>query len=172
MINIYTNQEHINLKRLFALVLLLTCSVSEAGSFARYGLGIFNSADYGRAENNYFSIGYQEDMIISIFKQYEVGFWSDSGGHGRANSGFGAVSLGVETLPGTVVLRGSCGVAAITNTDAMLGGWFQFTQDLLVGVQDHNHNTIALNYKHFSSAGIYQPDVGRDFLTVQVEIPW
>lgn len=145
---------------------------SEAGSFARYGLGVFDSADYGRASVKTVSFGYQEKIFGSIYKQFEAGLWTDSSGHGRTGSGFGSASLGLDVSPGDITLRCSGGLAAITSPDSMLGGWFQFTQDFLFGVHDRQGNLIGINYKHISSAGIYHPNMGRDFVTIQAEIPW
>jgi hypothetical protein len=159
------------MKKLFVLVTLLISTTAHAGSFWRYGVGIFSSADYGKVETKMFSLGYEEDWFGPFIKQYEVGVFADQGGHGRRSGGFGNFSMGVEVNPGYLVLRSTWGVGAITCPDSMLGGWFQFNQDLLVGLRDNKGNAIGLDCKHISSAGIYSPNTGRDFLTIQVEIP-
>lgn len=151
---------------------MLVPQVSSAGTLFRYGIGIFNSAEYGTAETKVFTLGYEEELFGPFIKQYEVGVYADQGGNGRSSSGFGSVSLGIEVNPGYFVLRSLWGIGAITNPDSMLGGWFQFNQDLLFGVRDNRGNMMGLNYKHISSAGIYIPNAGRDFITIQLEIPW
>lgn len=151
---------------------LLTAKITLAGSFFRYGVGVFGSAEHSRAEVKSFSLGYEEDWLGPLIVQYEVGIYADQIGGGRSSSGYGNVSTGVQVNPGYLVMRSTWGVGAITTPDTMLGGWFQFNQDLLVGVRDDRGNMIGLDYKHISSAGIYSPNQGRDFLVVHVEIPW
>jgi len=151
---------------------LLAASSAMAGTFGRYGLGVFSSADYGRGETKSFSLGYEDDWFGPFIYQYEGGIFADQGGNGRSSSGFGNISVGVETNPGYLVLRSLWGVGAITTPDSMLGGWFEFNQDFLLGVKDDKGHIIGLDYKHISSAGIYNPNRGRDFILVHVEIPW
>lgn len=152
--------------------LLLAPLEASGGSLFRYGLGVFKGAEYGAAETKIFSVGYEEDFFGPFIKQYEVGIFADQGGHGRSSGGFGNISFGIETNPGYFVLRSLWGIGGITNPDSILGGWFEFNQDLLLGLRDNKGNMIGLDYKHISSAGIYSPNGGRDFLTVQLEIPW
>lgn len=152
-------------------VMLAAPKVANAGTFGRYGLGVFNSAQYSRGETKLFSLGYEQDWVGPFIYQYEAGMYNDTG-PGRGASGFGNISAGVEVAPGYLILRSLWGVGAITTPDDMLGGWFQFNQDFLIGLRDITGNMIGLDYKHISSAGIYSPNRGRDFLVVQVEIPW
>lgn len=159
-------------KFIVTLALLLVPSTVFAGSYGKYGLGVFESAAYSRVAVKTFSLGYEEDWFGPFIHQYEVGMFSDTSGHGRSSTGFGFMSVGVEVNPGYLVVRSLWGIGAITTPDTMLGGWFQFTQDLLLGVRDNKGNMIGLDYKHISSAGIYPINRGRDLLTVQVEIPW
>lgn len=158
--------------KLLLLVSLFVSNSATAGSFGRYGVGIFNSAEKSRSETKIFSVGYEEEFFGPFIKQYELGLWVDTAGNGRKSSGFGSFSLGVEINPGYLVMRSLWGVGAITHPDTILGGHFQFNQDLFIGVRDNKRRMIGLNYKHISSAGIYNPNKGRDFLTIQVEIPW
>jgi hypothetical protein len=150
-----------------ALFILLFPSDAGAGTFYRYGLGVFHSEN-----TKAFSIGYEEDVFGPIVRQVEVGGFFDQSGGGRSSSGFANYSLGVEVNPGYFLARSMWGVGAITNADSLLGGWFEFSQDLLLGVRDDRGRAIGVDYKHISSAGIYCPNVGRDFITVHVEIPW
>lgn len=158
--------------KVMALVIALaTCAANaEAGSFGRYGVGAFNSAEHSKAETKVFSLGYEDEVIGPMIKQVEAGLWVDATGNGRRSSGFASYSIGVECSPGSLVLRTLWGVGAITSPDAFLGGWFQFNQDLLLGFKDSRGTVFGLNYKHLSSAGIYSPNKGRDFLVVQAEI--
>lgn len=151
---------------------MLASANAHGGSFGKYGVGIFGSAEYGRAETKVFSLGYEEEWFGPFIHQYELGLFADQGQDGRKSSGFGFYSAGVEVNPGYLVIRSLWGVGIITSPDTMLGGNFQFTQDFLVGVRDNKNNMIGLVYKHISSAGLELPNKGRDFLTLQVEIPW
>lgn len=151
---------------------LLSPSTVYGGTMLRYGVGILGSAEYGTTETKIFSVGYEEDILGIFITQWELGLFTDQGGHGRSSSGFGNVSLGVEVNPGYFVLRSLWGIGGITTPDSMLGGLFEFNQDLFLGVRDDKNKMIGLNYKHISSAGIYSPNHGRDFITVQVEVPW
>lgn len=152
---------------------LLTAKVTLAGTFFKYGVGVFGSAEYGRTETKNFSVGYEEEWFGPLISQYELGVFTDSAGDvGRHSSGYGNISTGVQANPGYLVVRSMWGVGAITSPDSMLGGWFEFNQDFLLGVKDDKGNMIGLDYKHISSAGIYNPNQGRDFIMIHVEIPW
>lgn len=155
-----------------ALALLIASTTAQAGSFGKYGVGVLSTADYGQAASKIFSLGYEDEFFGPLISQWELGVFSDSSGHGRLSSGFGFYSIGVEVNPGYLVVRSLWGAGLITCPDSMLGGNFQFTQDLLIGVRDNRRNMIGLVYKHISSAGLELPNKGRDFLTIQVEIPW
>lgn len=160
------------MKRLAAILGLLLAAESHAGSFGRYGVGVFE--DMGTASpTKAFSLGYEEDWFGPFVRQCELGLYADPrGSDGRRSGGYGFISAGVEVKAGYLVLRSLWGLGAITHPDVRLGGPFQFAQDALVGVRGLNNNVIGINYKHISSAGIYSPNMGRDFVSVQVEIPW
>jgi len=161
------------MKKLFVSILALIASTTaNAGSFGKYGVGILSSAEYGAAATKIFSLGYEEDWFGPFIHQYELGLFADSSGHDRLSSGFGFYSVGVEVNPGYLVVRSLWGVGLITSPDSMLGGNFQFTQDFLIGLRDNRRNMIGFVYKHISSAGLELPNKGRDFITLQVEIPW
>mgnify|MGYP002784420289 CR=1 FL=1 len=159
-------------KLLLAALLLLIPTIAHGGTHFKYGLGVFNTAEVSAAASKYFSLGYQSDLIGPFIEQWELGLFSDSSGSGRNASGFGFYSIGVEVNPGYFVSRCLWGIGGITHPDQMLGGHFQFTQDLMFGIRDRKKNMIGFVYKHISSAGIYQPNRGRDYVLVQVEIPW
>lgn len=160
------------MKKILAILSLLISTTASAGSFGKYGIGIFSTADYGTATAKMFSLGYEDEFVGPLISQWELGLYSDSSGHGRLSSGFGFYSIGIEVNPGYLVVRSLWGAGLITSPDSMLGGNFQFTQDLLIGLRDNRRNMIGLVYKHISSAGLEMPNKGRDFLTIQVEIPW
>lgn len=159
-------------KILFTLSLLLITSNAYAGTFARYGVGILRSAEYGSTNVKSFSLGYADELLGPIIYQYELGYFSDASGYGRSGSGFGNAGLGIEANPGAFVLRSVWGVGGITTPDTMLGGPFQFNHDFLLGVKGQNGAIIGLNLKHISSAGLQRPNLGRDLLLMHVELPF
>lgn len=142
-------------------------SLSGRGSQIRYGIGIGNS---GKA--SIISGGYVDDIIGPLVQQYEFGaYFVPTNIMGAKSSAFGGYSIGLDTRPDNVVIRATSGVAIVTSPDAVLGGPIQFNHDLFLGVNDSS-SSIGLCYKHISSAGIYSPNLGRDFLMVQASISW
>lgn len=159
--------------RWLAALLMLLPTTALCGTFVRYGVGIAESAEYGFGETRLLSLGYEETLIGPFVWQREVGLFLDEADFaGRKKSGFGNLSFGIETDPGYLLLRSLWGVGLITGPDSILGGPFQFNQDLLVGFKGNNGCIIGLDYKHISSADIYSPNLGRNLLLVHVEIPW
>ena len=143
------------------------------GSFLKYGVGLYETSDKTLSSSKLFSLGYISEFLGPLVRQYEVGaYFDNSHREGASGSGFADFAIGLDVRPGDFVARSTWGAGAITSPDTILGGWFQFTQDLYLGITDKTGNAIGLNYKHISSAGIYKQNKGRDFLTVQVSIPW
>ena len=159
--------------KLWALLLLLASSQAHAGDFFyKYGVGIFRSADYGFGETKFASLGLQGNVSGPMIWQLEGGgFFDNAGpGSGRGSSAFGNFSMGLEARPGYFFIQSLWGVGGITHPDAMLGGPFEFNQDLIIGVKDFWGVGFALDYKHMSSAGIYNPNVGRDGLLLRASV--
>jgi hypothetical protein len=154
------------------LIAIALASPASAGIYGRYGLGVFNSAQTRPTETREISLGYVDQWFGPLIKQIEVGGWADSAGHGRHSSGFGSISTGIDSKPGYLVLRFTTGLSMITSPDEMLGGRFQFNQDFLMGFADKRKHIIGISYKHISSAGIYEPNKGRDMISLYMEIPW
>lgn len=134
-------------------------------------VGIANSGKNSHAETKFLNVGNRGDLGLGLSYQLEAGGWVDIAGGGRSSSGYGAYQLGVET-DGALFARVMAGPALITTPDAYLGGHFQMTEDFYIGLRGHNNNTIGILYKHFSSGGLEQPNVGRDLAGVSVSIPF
>lgn len=161
------------MKKLIILLLLLG-SDARAEVVANYGVGLFHSAKYSRAETKVFSLG-----VITSFKnktfadKWETGLWADQIKEGRKSSSFGSYSLGIRAFPAIFELSSFWGIGAISNKDAFLGGPYpQFFQDFYFGIRDDRGTSLGLNYKHISSAGIVMPNKGRDFMTIRVQWRW
>lgn len=154
------------------MCIFLGTKCANADTAFKYGLGVFHSAEYSPTETKFMSLSYQS-KYTGLVTQYEGGFWTDiRDDAGRRGSWFVSASGGVNVDLNRAYVQWLVGPAYISHTDAYLGGNFQFNNDLGIGVKDENNYSIGLNFKHMSSAGIYQPNKGRDFLLLRVSVPW
>lgn len=102
----------------------------------------------------------------------EAGYWADHRPGGQ-NSFFGMVGFGVRPVAGPIYIGVMQNFALISNKDAYLGGNFQFVEEASLGVLDEKSQiSVGGFYKHVSSAGIFSPNMGKDFLGIQVGVPW
>jgi hypothetical protein len=164
------------MKSIIAVLTMMVAGLAHAeephkDSFFKYGVGVSNSAKHSRVETKILSIGRQTPLGPYLIHQVELGVWADSAGDGRTGSGFADYSVGVNVNVGRIYTQVLWGFAGITTPDAYLGGNFMFNQDLSLGVRDTRGVAVGLNYKHISSAGIFMPNIGRDFGQVRVSIP-
>lgn len=114
-----------------------------------------------------FSVRHESLLFGPIKTAKELGFWVDNVGQGGKDSLFGKYAVGVTPGANTGLFgKAFIGIAALTYKDALLGGNFQFTQDFGFGIRGVDSH-IAIVYTHFSSAGLYRPNKGRDFVTVE-----
>lgn len=151
----------------YLVVLLLFISGSAyADPYASFLLGVFNSTGA-----KFLQVGYRGPIGLGFDYQTELGLWVDPQGNGRVSSGYIATQIGLQAgdLVKVHVFVGPC---LITSPDLYLGGVFQFTEDFFIGLSGKNSNTIGVKYKHFSSAGIEMPNLGRDFVGIEVSIPF
>lgn len=156
--------------RLISLLMLLsTPALAAEGYFGKYMVSATGEASSQKG----LSFGRQSEWSIFETKT-EGGFWVDNTGRqGAEGSTFLSYSVGIEPRWGALYLNVFQGVAVLSNKDTVLGGHFQFVEDVGLGIRDQEKGTaVGVFYKHISSAGIYKPNVGRDFLGVQVMIPW
>lgn len=142
---------------------------ARADNYASFMLGVFSSARDAYTETKFLCVGHREPLIFGFTHQYEAGGWTDIAGGGRSGSLYAAYQVGVEAGEGAIG-RIMLGPAIITRPDAYLGGPFEFTEDLFLGIKGGNGNIIGVKYKHLSSAGIYQPNEGRDLLGIEASI--
>jgi hypothetical protein len=78
------------------------------------------------------------------------------------------VSARVQT-PGGMFTRVGIGPAFITETDSRLSSIFEFNIQGAVGWTQNGWD-IGVVYNHYSNAGIWPPNFGRDFLGLLVDI--
>lgn len=158
---------------LVALLILLAPYRALADSFLKYGIGLSRSAESSASETKMFSLGFRDQLFGGLVYQYEGGMWIDSASKGRMSSAFFDAGIGLEVRSGDLVLRSIHGVAFISTPDSYLGGYFpNFNHDIYVGIKDSNENSIGISYKHISNAGLMPPNVGRNFVSIDLGIPW
>lgn len=138
----------------------------------KYGLGISRSAEKSNAEVKLISLANKHDITSIFGGKVEAGLWTDSAGGGRKGSWFGGYAIGVDINPSVFFAQAYIGPAVISTPDSYLGGRFQFMHDASFGLRDDKRRSIGLCYKHISSAGIYNPNIGRDIIMIKLDIPW
>lgn len=162
------------MKFILASLILLSTLAQADEAFVGFGVGVFNSALYHTGEVKVGQVGYRKDIFNGIYWQAKLGFFGDGSGDPTRNS-----SLYASTGPGLLIdlkpieMRAGYGIAAISTPDSYLGGRFpQFQGEFYVGVRDHRGNGMGLQYEHISSAGLVTPNMGRDFLILQLSQQW
>lgn len=133
-------------------------------------IGVFNSGKNSLSETKLVSFGVRQDLFMGLVQQFEGGGWIDIAGHGRQSSPYAAYQVGVETSH-VITARVMTGPCIIGSPDSYLGGVFpEFKEDFFLGIRGDNTNTVGVKYQHISNAGIFNPNVGRDFMGVEVGV--
>jgi hypothetical protein len=158
------------MNKLAFLILLLT-SVSWADGdqiVIDGGVGVFHSADHGLSEMKIFTLGVQETLWGPLKDRAVVGGWIDNVS-GRSGSGLVSGQIGWEVNSNGLVGSIFTGPAIITSPDnVLLGGYFEFMDDLHLGLQDRNGSYIGVMYRHISDAGLTPINIGRDMICVEL----
>jgi len=156
----------------FFVLLLLISSLASADTVIKYG-GELPKGNEGLGASKALFIAYQQPLFSSLYEQYQLGAWFDNVGNGRKSSAVASYSWGVNINAGYVFGQASLGPALISSPDTILGGVFQFDNEIAFGLRDPDTlASIGINYVHFSSAGIELPNGGRDFFLFRVAVPW
>lgn len=156
----------------FLFGLLLTFKECRADDYIDVSLGLYKNAIPKASNVKLIQLGHRDYIALGLFTQYEAGGWFQlDEGDGRKSSAYGAGQLGIEAN-GFLIARVAIGPALITTPDSYLGGIFQFTTDIFIGIKGDNENTLGFKYKHFSSAGLEMPNEGRDFGGLELTVPW
>lgn len=132
------------------------------------GIGVLNSGKKSLSETKMLTLGIQGDLIGPLKDRAVIGGWLDNSGKGRTGSAVTSGQLGFEVNSGGLVAGIFTGPALISNPDVLLGGPFQFMDDLHIGIQDRSGYYIGLMYRHLSSAGIETPNIGRDIVSLEL----
>ena len=154
-------------KYIVFICLNVFCSFSLADEVTfDLGLGTLNTT----STMKFMSLGVQEDLWTILKQRGSLGGWVDQS-LGNASSGFMAAQLGVEIVNNGWVGSAFFGPGAISQSDQLLGGWFQFMSSIEFGFRDINGNYIGTMFRHFSSAGIETPNIGRNVLGLELKFP-
>lgn len=132
------------------------------------GVGILNSGKRSLSETKMLTLGLQGDVVGPLKGRGVVGGYLDNAGHGRSNSAVVGGQLGFEVNRDGLVAGIFTGPALISNPDVLLGGPFQFIDDLHLGIQDKSGYYIGIMYRHLSSAGIETPNIGLDVVGLEL----
>lgn len=160
---------------IIAGLLIVACTVmlvtedSYAGDLILDGgVGVLNSGKKSLSETKMLTLGLQGDLIGPLKDRAVIGGWLDNAGRYRSNSAVVSGQIGFEVNSGGLVAGIFTGPALISNPDALLGGPFQFMDDLHIGIQDRSGYYIGVMYRHLSSAGIEKPNIGRDVVGLEL----
>jgi hypothetical protein len=136
------------------------------------GVGVFDSGKSSPSESKLLYAGYNDYFYHRLmYFRTELGGWNDLAGNGRSGSFFGAYLFGINIENQRWYGNAAGGVAIIGTPDTYLGGPVNFTEEIGFGVNGQHNSKLGLFYKHISNAGIYDPNIGRDFIGAQVTIP-
>jgi hypothetical protein len=152
-----------------ALLLLSTPAYSQDDQYVLDGgIGVFNSGKKSLSETKMLTIGKQEDLWGPLKSRGVVGGWLDNSGGGKTNSALVAGQIGFEVNRDGLVGGVFSGPCLISSPDVLLGGNFQFMDDLHLGIQDNENNYFGVMYRHLSSAGLSTPNIGRDIIAIEL----
>jgi hypothetical protein len=159
---------------LFSLFLYSYSCFADSEQFIGFGVGLAESAVSSSGETKMFNVGEREFLYRGIYWENKLGYWGDgSGNPNRKSSLFGVSGVGMMVDLAPVELRAGTGLAIISTPDSYLGGRFpEFNENLGMTLRDKHGDGIGLTYSHFSSAGIVSPNIGRDFVTLELSIKW
>lgn len=136
------------------------------------GLGIFGTEGPSLSQVKFAKIGIEEDLWYALKQKFNGGGWLDSRGYGRSSSAFAGYQLGFEVE--NSLFEGSVwsGPTLISSPDIALGGYFQFNETVFFGIKDDRQESIGFAYNHFSCASLCAPNLGRDFMGLEIKFPF
>ena len=151
---------------LFLLMLLSGCAT--AGLDATVGAGIGKDVLSHQPFERYGTLGVRYGDVWKT--QANAGYWLAF--NEQNSSLYTSLQGGLEVVgQGGTFAQFMFGPAYIGQDDSKLTGHFQFHMTGGVGVKNVDNYGISFLWTHFSNAGIEQPNLGRDLLTLQLIIP-
>lgn len=155
------------------LILLLISSTAYADQFVTdVGLGQFGSRGASLSQDKFAKVGVQEELWNPFYQRFNLGGWMDTRGQDYSGAAFFGYQVGFEVT--NDIFQGSIwtGPTVISATDQVLGGPIQFNETIFFGIVDKNKDSIGIAYNHFSSASLYTPNLGRDYIGLEIKCPF
>lgn len=100
------------------------------------------------------------------YYQLNVGSWG-----GPYAASFVGFAKGLQWGRSNMYVRLSSGGSLISATSERLSTSFQFYEQLMVH-RRIGRGGVALSYRHWSNAGLKKPNLGMDFIGLQIDIDW
>ena len=136
------------------------------------GVGEFGTKGSSLSQVKFAKVGWQEDLWYNLKQRMNAGGWIDTRELGYSSSAFAGYQLGFEVKNSVFEASVFSGPTLISSPDNALGGIFQLNETLFFGIVDKDDNTIGIVYNHFSSAGLEMPNLGRDFMGIEIKFPF
>lgn len=137
---------------------------------ARAEVTVELGAGIGYTNSNLLLLGLTEParpvLGVRTYTQYNLGAWD-----GRREASVLGVAKGLEWGLGSARMRLSTGGSFISETNSRLSTNFEFYEQLMLQHRLADFD-IALSYRHWSNANVRRPNLGMDFVGVQVEHRW
>lgn len=157
-------------KTLLLIVLLLSRPSLGSNNAVVLNIGVGSGIMKGPGTpfERSFQLGFEHWLAPGLFVRPQAGYFLDVSGENKSSfTASGLIGVAAKSPMGAV-LHLAFGPMWLQNTDNLLGGHFQFNLEGGIGIYGENVGIEAV-WWHFSSAGIYQPNKGRDFPGVQVK---
>lgn len=151
-----------------SLIVNLLAVFAQAGEInLRFGVGAGNDMDFGSVK--YIEAGHT-GTVYGVWVYNVAGALVIDPREGYATTPLLSATTGVRASWGPLMASTSWGLAALAYTDLALSTHYQFTNLTELAICDPNGNCVGAFYRHYSNAGIKQPNLGRDFLGASVGI--
>jgi hypothetical protein len=144
----------------------------QSEAFLDAGLGTFSTEGSSLSQVKFAKLGINDNIYHALVQRFSVGAWLDARGEGRTSSAFTGYQLGFAVKNDLMEMAIYSGPCLISSSDTVLGGHLQFNETIFVGVHDaKSGDSIGVAYNHFSSAGLALPNLGRDFMGLEIKFP-
>lgn len=157
------------MKKLILLVLFFS-SFARADLVTSIGVGKGIMEGHGTPFERVGILGYQFNAG-DFFVRPQAGYFLDVSGQNKSSI-IASTLFGVRAVSQVgPELHLAVGPAYLQHPDGILGGHFQFNLEGGVGLLSKDGKTyVGAAWEHFSSAGFEMPNLGRDFIVLQVRL--
>jgi hypothetical protein len=155
--------------RRFGPILLMILSACAHSSHLKYGVGL-NDGPFPDTQVKIIGIGSSRPLGPIFDMQHEAGLFADNRS-GLGPTGYvSPAMIGLETKGPGLYAHYFVGPSLITQTDQRLSSILEFENSFELGIRDYRGISLGANLTHFSNAGLWLPNMGRDFLGVRLNI--